>query len=214
MVVGNPDVPGVVTVSMVHATGFNGDAVVATVVGRVAGKDGASTALQLQNVEAKHVQTKALLATTLSNGTLTEGGAGGSLAIWGLFGLLAVLVLGAAAYAFTRRTTRSAVTAPTATPPSGTAPVGLMVARGTASGTFVPLSQPVTTIGRSSTNQLVLDDDMVSREHARVVSGSNVHTLYDLGSSNGTLVNGQRVTQRVLQVGDQITIGSSTLVVR
>ena len=89
-----------------------------------------------------------------------------------------------------------------------------MVARGAASGTFVPLSQPVTTIGRSSSNQLVLDDDMVSREHARVVSGSNVHTLYDLGSSNGTLVNGQRVTQRVLQVGDQITIGSSTLVVR
>jgi pSer/pThr/pTyr-binding forkhead associated (FHA) protein len=79
---------------------------------------------------------------------------------------------------------------------------------------MVPLGQPVTTIGRSSASNLVVDDEMASREHARVVSSGDVHTLYDLGSANGTFVNGQQVTQRILQVGDQITVGSTTLVVR
>jgi len=211
LVVGNTNTPGRVMLSIAHANGFSGDGVVATVVGRVAGKDGASTALELQNVTANHFQTKAAVATTVSNGTFTEGGAGGSLAIWGLFGLLAVVIAGAGAYAFTRRTTGRPAAAQA---PATTAAMGLMVARGSASPTFVHLSQPVTTIGRSSSNQLILDDEMASREHARVVSAGNVHTLHDLDSANGTLVNGQQVTQRVLQVGDQITIGSTTLVVR
>jgi len=209
LVVGNINTPGRVTVSVAHANGFSGDGVVAKVVARVAGKDGASTPLELQNVTANHVQTKAAIAATASNGTFTEGGAGGSVAIWGLFGLLAVVIAGAGAYAFTRRTTGRAAKTPTPA-----AAMGLMVVRGSALPSSVPLSRPVTTIGRSSSNQIVLDDEMASREHARVVSAGNVHTYYDLGSANGTLVNGQQVTQRVLQVGDQITIGSTTLVVR
>jgi pSer/pThr/pTyr-binding forkhead associated (FHA) protein len=55
---------------------------------------------------------------------------------------------------------------------------------------------------------------MVSREHARIVSSANVHTIYDLGSANGTSVNGRQVTQQVLQIGDRITFGSTTLLVR
>jgi len=218
LVVGNTSTPGRVTISIAHANGFSGDGVVAKVVARVAGQDGASTPLSLQNVTANHFQTKAAIAATVSNGTFTEGGAGSKLAIWGLFGLLAVVIAGAAAYAFTRRTTRrpAAVraSAAAAQAPAAAAAMGLMVARGSASPSFVPLSRPVTTIGRSSSNQVILEDEMASREHARVVSSGGVHTLYDLGSANGTSVNGQQVTQRVLQVGDQITMGSTTLVVR
>jgi pSer/pThr/pTyr-binding forkhead associated (FHA) protein len=91
---------------------------------------------------------------------------------------------------------------------------GLTVTEGSASHSFMPLDQPLTTIGRSSSNRLVVDDEMASREHARIVSSGSVHTLYDLGSANGTLVNGQPVTQRVLQIGDRITVGSVTLTAR
>lgn len=210
LVVGNTSTPGRVTISIAHASGFSGDGVVAKVVARVAGKNGASTPLDLQNVTANHFQTKAVIPTTISNGTFTEGGAsGGSAAIWALFGMLAVLIFGAGAYAFTRRSTSRRAAAPT-----GAGTLGLLVTGGPASHSFLPLDQPVTTIGRSSDNRLVLGDDMVSREHARIVSSADVHTIYDLGSANGTSVNGRQVTQQVLQIGDRITFGSTTLLVR
>jgi hypothetical protein len=203
--------PGKLVISMIHAQGFSGDGVVAKVVARVAGKDGASTPLDLQNVTANHVQTKAALVATVSNGSFTEGGAmAASAGVWVLLGLLAVVIVGAGAYAFTRRTTGRR--APAAAP---TARLGLQVVQGVASPAFLPLDQPITTMGRSSSNRLVLDDEMVSREHARIVSGGDVHTIYDLGSANGTFVNGQQVTtQRILQAGDQITMGSATLLLR
>jgi hypothetical protein len=201
---------GKLTISMIHARGFSGDGVVAKVVARVAGKDGASTPLELQNLTANHVQTKAAIGTTISNGTFTETEAGGgSAAVWALFGLLAVVVFGAAAYAFTRRTA-----ARRPAPATVAGAMGLQVVQGAATPAFLPLDQPVTAMGRSSGNRMVVDDEMVSREHARIVSGGNVHTIYDLGSANGTFVNGQQVQQRVLQAGDQITLGSATLLFR
>ena len=211
LVVGNTDSPGIVTIAIAHPTGFSGDGVVAKVMARAAGSDGASTDLGLENVTVHHYQTKALVPSTVSNGSFTEGseGGGSSLPVWGLFGLLAVVVVGAGAYAFTRRTTSRRATAPQAA-----AGWGLMVAGGSALTSYLALSQPVTTIGRSSGNTLVLDDEQASREHARIVSGAGGHTLYDLGSANGTFVNGQQVTQQVLRAGDRITLGSTTLTVQ
>ena len=75
------------------------------------------------------------------------------------------------------------------------------------------LERPVTTIGRSSMNDLPISDKMLSRQHARIVrDGSNSLTVEDLGSRNGTYLNGERlVSLQPLKSGDRITVGGVTL---
>jgi hypothetical protein len=67
------------------------------------------------------------------------------------------------------------------------------------------------TIGRGSEHDMVLDEDMVSRAHARISTFDGQVVVEDLGSTNGTLVNGTRVKQQVLNPGDQILVGNSLL---
>jgi len=75
----------------------------------------------------------------------------------------------------------------------------------------VNLAKERTTVGRRSHNDLVIDNLAVSGEHAVVfVSGSDVY-LEDLGSTNGTTVNGQPVKKHLLQSGDVIEIGKYRL---
>jgi pSer/pThr/pTyr-binding forkhead associated (FHA) protein len=75
--------------------------------------------------------------------------------------------------------------------------------------------RPQTTIGRGSDNDLVLPDQQVSRRHARLERGPEGWFLTDLGSTNGTYVNGQRIQGRVqIQIGDRVSIGSSVLLVQ
>ena len=64
-------------------------------------------------------------------------------------------------------------------------------------------------VGRSSEVDLVLADDAVSRKHARFYFERGRVWLRDLGSRNGTAVNGQRVLRHCLRSGDRIAIGSS-----
>jgi hypothetical protein len=67
-------------------------------------------------------------------------------------------------------------------------------------------------IGRSSELDMVLVEDMVSRKHARiVVNGTGQISIEDLGSTNGTFVNGEKVKQATLKEGDRILIGTSIL---
>ncbi|HTO77959.1 MAG TPA: SpoIIE family protein phosphatase [Thermoanaerobaculia bacterium] len=75
------------------------------------------------------------------------------------------------------------------------------------------LDRPVTTIGRSSMNDLPIADKMLSRQHARIVRDSNGGlSVEDLGSRNGTFVNGDRLsTILALKPGDRITVGGVTL---
>src|SRR5215813_3486299 len=75
------------------------------------------------------------------------------------------------------------------------------------------LDRPVTTIGRSSMNDLPISDKMLSRQHARIVrDGNGGLTIEDLGSRNGTFLNGERlVTTQPLKSGDRITVGGVTL---
>jgi serine phosphatase RsbU (regulator of sigma subunit)/pSer/pThr/pTyr-binding forkhead associated (FHA) protein len=77
----------------------------------------------------------------------------------------------------------------------------------------VVLDRPVTTIGRSSMNDLPIADKMLSRQHARIVRDSNGGlSVEDLGSRNGTFVNGDRLTAITpLKPGDRITVGGVTL---
>jgi len=69
------------------------------------------------------------------------------------------------------------------------------------------------TIGRSSDNGLTLDDARVSRHHARLRARHGMLVLTDLDSTNGVRVNGVRVAEVVLGVGDRIEIGDTVLVV-
>jgi signal transduction histidine kinase len=69
-------------------------------------------------------------------------------------------------------------------------------------------------IGREAGCDIVLDDRTVSRRHAEIRVGEDAVLLTDLGSSNGTYVNRQRVENHTLAAGDAITIGSYGLKVR
>ncbi len=62
--------------------------------------------------------------------------------------------------------------------------------------------------GRLATNDWHVDDPSVSRRHARVVVEASVWYLEDLGSSNGTHLNGVRVPRLALRAGDLVTLGS------
>jgi pSer/pThr/pTyr-binding forkhead associated (FHA) protein len=67
------------------------------------------------------------------------------------------------------------------------------------------------TIGRAPESGLILDESHVSRHHATIRVRSGEVFVEDAGSSNGTFVNGERVSSTELTVGDAITIGSTTL---
>ncbi|MBI2562817.1 MAG: FHA domain-containing protein [candidate division NC10 bacterium] len=73
------------------------------------------------------------------------------------------------------------------------------------------LDRPVLTIGRQQENDIVIDHMGVSGKHARVaVEGQSV-ILTDLRSTNGTYVNGHRVTEAELRPNDWISIGKHIL---
>jgi pilus assembly protein CpaF len=70
------------------------------------------------------------------------------------------------------------------------------------------LHQDVTTIGRTTGNDVLILDGTVSRTHARLIFHNGQWSIEDAGSSNGTQVNGQKIKRpRVLHSGDQIRIG-------
>jgi pSer/pThr/pTyr-binding forkhead associated (FHA) protein len=66
-------------------------------------------------------------------------------------------------------------------------------------------------IGRSSDLDMVLVEDMVSRKHAKITTDESVVTIQDLGSTNGTFVNGEKVRKADLKDGDRILIGTSII---
>ena len=71
----------------------------------------------------------------------------------------------------------------------------------------IPLTVPLVTIGRHSSNTVTLRHPQVSAYHARVEQIGGGHRLIDLNSTNHTFVNGQAVSNRALQLNDEIRIG-------
>jgi hypothetical protein len=75
----------------------------------------------------------------------------------------------------------------------------------------VRLSKEIVTIGRLPDCDVVLGDRGASRRHAQVRTKDGVSTLTDLGSTNGTRLNGATVQSRALEDGDRITIGTTVI---
>lgn len=89
----------------------------------------------------------------------------------------------------------------------------LIMRRGPENGRHYRVSGKIVQIGRGARNDIVIDDNEVSREHCRLVWNKDHFELYDLDSSNGTYVNGQRVKESwpiagdsIIELGDSITL--------
>lgn len=97
---------------------------------------------------------------------------------------------------------------PPITPPkSPSAPPAIVL-----NGARLPLAKAVTSIGRSKECDVTLDDASVSRRHAEVHLEDGLVWIVDLGSTNGTEVNGARAQRRTqLEHGDRIVIGQTEL---
>jgi hypothetical protein len=80
-------------------------------------------------------------------------------------------------------------------------------------GTVIPVDSAMVTFGRGGQNTVALDgDDFASAQHARVEAQADGLWIEDLGSTNGTFVNGARVTTpRRLDAGDVLRVGQTDL---
>jgi pSer/pThr/pTyr-binding forkhead associated (FHA) protein len=88
-------------------------------------------------------------------------------------------------------------------------PVGTLTAD---DGTMHPLLEDDLTIGRTGNNGIALKDASVSANHARVVRGAEGFTIEDIGSRNGTFVNGDKISEkRLLADGDLVRLGKVIL---
>lgn len=76
---------------------------------------------------------------------------------------------------------------------------------------FEDLTTPIT-IGREEGNSIQLNDDRVSRFHVKIQEDHEKIVLVDLDSTNGTLVNSETVSLRILKYGDLLTIGRSVMI--
>ena len=82
-----------------------------------------------------------------------------------------------------------------------------------APGSEYPLGKGTTRLGRGADADIRIDDPGVSRHHCDIVIGSDA-VLRDLGSTNGTFVDGVQVNERVLRDGSSIKLGSTSLTFR
>lgn len=86
----------------------------------------------------------------------------------------------------------------------------LIVRRGPQPNQSYELNKDIVTLGRDITNDIVINDPEVSRHHLRLSRGAGGFTIEDLGSTNGTFINGQRLTgPRPLRPGDMVGLGET-----
>src|ERR1051326_4138658 len=87
----------------------------------------------------------------------------------------------------------------------------LIVLAGGEVGKMFKLDQGEVTIGRSHRADVRIEDDSISRMHVKLVLAGQQVSIEDLGSSNGTLVNGERIAKSLLQDGDKIRVGETVI---
>ena len=77
---------------------------------------------------------------------------------------------------------------------------------------IILLNKPVLNLGRRNNNDIVINDLRVSRLHAQIRKTRDGYMIFDVGSSGGTFVNGERISCYLLQTGDVISLAGYTLV--
>lgn len=87
----------------------------------------------------------------------------------------------------------------------------LHIVSGEGQGRQVPLKDAATLIGRDADCQLVLEDPRVSGRHAQVYFAGGEFRVKDLGSTNGTLLNGSALTDAAYRDGDDLRVGRSVV---
>ncbi len=83
----------------------------------------------------------------------------------------------------------------------------LVAQSGPTAGREFPLDKDLTAMGRQSTQDVQIVDNMASRAHCQIRRDGRFYSLVDLGSRNGTLLNGRKVAERLLNYGDRIRVG-------
>ena len=87
----------------------------------------------------------------------------------------------------------------------------LFVIQGRDQGTRFELDRDTVSLGREASNSIQMHDTEVSRRHAEIRREGSLYTLIDLGSSNGSYVNGQRVQHQELSSGDRVQVGRTLM---
>lgn len=196
--------PGRAVIGLVTTNGLSGEVVVADVTFEVNGPSGTQTELRLVNLSANDATSLADLPLEAENGLIVVGmgpatSAGGNATLW-VLGIVALLsVLGIALYLFTRNASQANHQA------------NLVVMSGNASPHHVAVGNKGVLIGRGPDCDLILNDELASRNHARVMQQDGAFVISDLNSANGTKVNGTPATSHRLNRGDIIEIGSSRI---
>ena len=90
----------------------------------------------------------------------------------------------------------------------------LLVVRGANIGTHYLIREAKQRLGRDSHCEVHLEDSEASRTHAEIEFVDGEFVLRDLGSSNGTFVNGNRITEHTLRIGDRVQIGKRLMLFR
>lgn len=99
--------------------------------------------------------------------------------------------------------------------PSRHSPTRLIVTHGPLTGSAVPLGDTAVIVGRSSTCSLVLDDNYSSSRHARFFQEHGQWYVEDLNSTNGTFLDGQRISNPTpVATGQGVKIGQSVMELR
>jgi hypothetical protein len=91
---------------------------------------------------------------------------------------------------------------------TGVPPLRLRFLSGGQNGDELILRKPVTTIGRALDNDIVIESGDVSRHHARIEYADDQLRVTDLGSTNGTRVNGKSIRSHPIAAGDELTFGT------
>ncbi len=95
--------------------------------------------------------------------------------------------------------------------PMGSAKYELVVISGPDEGKRIPITEKVLMIGRSARGDLTLSDKTVSNFHLEIESSPTGIHVRDMGSTNGTRVDGQRIQSLILEIGSEIQIGNTIL---
>jgi len=96
---------------------------------------------------------------------------------------------------------------PSAATTAGPRLVGM---QGAYMGKIFDITGTEVTIGRGAENAVALvDDNTASRHHASIIIQSGAYSIRDMGSSNGTFVNGAKITEQALKPGDEVQVGST-----